>query len=350
MINAFCLYYGADSWSRHARYLFGAWRKQEQVIVKSWNSPAGGEDGEDANGEPEPDAPGVGLGPIEFMTSVAGSRRVAYVVWETTVMPRDKVKILQTLDEVWTASSWGRRLLIENGLEANRVGVVPEGVDVERFRPGVDVCGVRGPFRFLFVGKWEVRKGVELLVNAYCEEFRPEEPVELVLHGWNPYVPGFNLEKHIRRATGGRRTPRITASRPVSEDALVKLYNSCDAFVLPTRAEGWGLPITEAMSCGLPVIVTDYSAPSDYLDDGVAYLIPVEKFVPVRDPYFFPSGPALGVWAQPDADALRRLMRHVYENPDEARAKGRRARAEVSALWTWDHAATAARRLLSQTA
>lgn len=350
MINAFCFYFGADSWSRHARQLFGAWRKQEPIIISSWNKPASGDDPAVESAPPSPVAPGIGLGPIERMTSVVGSRRIAYVVWETTVMPPDKVKILQSMDEVWTPSNWGRRLLVDNGIAEDRVGVVPEGVDVEKFRSAEEARGGGRPFRFLFVGKWEGRKGVELLIDAYREEFRPEEPVELVLHGWNPYLPGFNLEANIRRAVGGRRTPPVVASRPVTEDALTRLYNSCDVFVLPTRAEGWGLPITEAMACGLPVIVTDYSAPVDYLNDDVAYMIPVEKLVPVHDPYFFPGGSALGVWAQPDAGALRRLMRRVYENPDEAREKGRRARAEVCARWTWDHAAAAARRLLSQSA
>lgn len=344
MINAFCFYFGDDSWSRHARLLFGAWRRLEPVNVVSWDEPARGEEFERT--EPLPDVPGVGLGPIELMTKVVGSRRVAYVVWETTVLPPDKVAILRTMDEVWTPSSWGRALLVDNGLDADKVGVVPEGVDVETFRPGGGGREEGRPFRFLFVGKWEVRKGVELLVEAFREEFRADEPVELVLHGWNPYLPNFDLDERVRRLAGDPRGARVTASHPLREDALVSLYNSCDAFVLPTRAEGWGLPVTEAMACGLPVIVTDYSAPAEYLSDDCAYLIPVEKLVPVRDPYFFPSGDALGLWAQPDAGRLRGLMRHVYENPEEATEKGRRARALVCERLTWHHAATAARRLL----
>jgi glycosyltransferase involved in cell wall biosynthesis len=348
VINAFCLYFGDDSWSRHARHLFGAWQRLEPVNIVSWNEPACGEEFE--RSESAHGVPGVGLGPVEFMTRIVGSRRVAYVVWETTVMPRDKVAILRTMDEVWTPTNWGRGLLVENGLDADRVGVVPEGVDVETFKPvGVERQEGR-PFRFLFVGKWEARKGVELLIKAFCEEFSADEPVELVLHGWNPYVPYFDLDEHIRRAVGDRRVAPIVASTPLTEDALVRLYNSCDAFVLPTRAEGWGLPVTEAMACGLPVIVTDYSAPAEYLCDDYAYLIPVEKLVPVRDPFFFREGSALGVWAQPDMGALRGLMRRVYENPEEAKKKGRRARAKVCARLTWEHAAKTARRLLWQRA
>lgn len=350
MINAFCFYFGEDSWSRHARAFFGAWREHDQVIVTSWNEPRPEEPLLGVSGTPSDRAPGIGLGPIELMPTVRGSRRIAYVVWETTIMPQDKLEILRSMDEIWVPSTWGRQLLIDNGIPPSRVAVVPEGVDVETFKPVAPERGGNRPFRFLFVGKWEERKAVDLLIKAYIQEFDPEEPVELVLHAWNPYIRGFDLEAKIRSAIRGRRTASIIASAPLAEDALVGLYNSCDAFVLPTRAEGWGLPITEAMACGLPVIVTNYSAPVDYLDDDIAYLIPVAKLVSVRDRNFFPSGRALGKWAQPDAKSLRRIMRHVFENPEEAREKGRLARQAVCDRWTWAEAVKTARRRLADSA
>ena len=344
MINAFCYYYGVDSWSRHAREFFGAWQKQQDVIITSWNRP-------DATTprlllrEPHAGYPGIGLGPIEPMVHVTGSKRIAFIVWEPTLIPASKVKILKSMDAVWTPSTWGRQLLINNGLEADKIGVVPEGVDTERFKPAATPREQSRPFRFLYVGKWEERKGTEDLIKAFCAEFQPDEPVELVLHGWNPYVPRFDLHAIIRRIAG-THAPAIVASFPLSDDEMVRLYNSCDAFVLPTRGEAWGLPITEAMACGLPVIVTDYSAPLDYLDRDCAYLIEVEKMIPVDDPFFFLPG--LGDWAQPDVNSLRRLMRHVFENPEEARAKGIAARERMRNHWTWDHAVNKALHLLSQ--
>lgn len=338
MINAFCYYYGVDSWSRHAREFFGAWQKQEDVIINAW-------DKTDAATKPNASCPGIGLGPIEPMVYVSGSKRIAYIVWEPTLIPASKIDVLKTMDAVWTPSTWGRQLLIDNGLDADRIGVVPEGVDIERFKPVAKSPDGPRPFRFLYVGKWEERKGTEDLIKAFCAEFQPDEPVELVVHGWNIYVPGFDLNTMIRRIAG-TRAPGIVASYPLSDDEMVRLYNSCDAFVLPTRAEGWGLPITEAMACGLPVIVTEYSAPLDYLDRDCAYLIEVEKMIPVNDPFFFEPG--LGDWAQPDISSLRRLLRHVFENPEEARAKGIKARERMCNHWTWDHSVATARRLLSQ--
>jgi glycosyltransferase involved in cell wall biosynthesis len=350
MINAFCFYFGDDSWSRHARYFFSAWQKTEPVRIISWNESDPGDDGFRASDRTlaSTSDPGIGLGPIELMTSIVGSRRIAYVVWETTTLPADKVAILQTMDEVWTPSLWGRQILIDNQINAAKVGVVPEGVDVECFLRWPETNDSRRPFRFLCVGKWEQRKGVEDLINAFCDCFQRDEPVELVLHCFNPYLPGFDLEAHIRRCVP-LNGPKIIASHPTDQSGMIRLYNSCDAFVLPTRAEGWGLPITEAMACELPVIVTEYSAPLEYLSPAFAYLIPVEKLVSAHDPHFF-SASEFGLWALPDFLSLRRLLRHVFESPAEAREKGRRARAEVCRQWTWDHAVRKAQRLISQSA
>jgi glycosyltransferase involved in cell wall biosynthesis len=223
--------------------------------------------------------------------------------------------------------------------------VVPGGVDAEVFRP-LDRAAERDrPFRFLCVGKWENRKNIGQLVEAFGREFRAEEPVELVLHCFNPYLPHLDVESEVRRLAPQSHAP-IRISHPVAGESMVELYNSSDVFALPARAEGWGLPIVEAMACGLPAIVTNYSALTDYLNESNGYPLRVAKMVDVYDPFFYPAGWDLGQWAEPDFDDLRRLMRHVFEHPEEARAKGRQARADVCNRWTWDHAAATAYRRL----
>jgi glycosyltransferase involved in cell wall biosynthesis len=351
VINGFCAYFGESSWAIHARYFFDALDKQEAVRVVSWNPPPPGTivGPRPSFGRPDSDNRSIGFGPIEHVATIVGSKRIALVLWETTVMPADKIGILSQMDEVWTLSNWGREILIRNGVDARKVGVVRAGVDVKKFKPALRTESTPRKFRFLCVGKWEARKGIEDLIRAFCAEFHPEEAVELVLHCSNAFVKEFNLEERIR-FVAGERYRSIMASQPVTLDGLVDLYNSCDAFVLPTRAEGWGMPITEAMACGLPVIVTEYSAPREYLNQDCAYLIPVERLVPVYDPDFFAGKQDWGEWAEPDWQSLRHLMRHVLEHPSEARKKGEQARLEVCDRWTWDHAASNAIQLLSRSA
>jgi glycosyltransferase involved in cell wall biosynthesis len=285
---------------------------------------------------------GIGIGPIDSMSRIEGRTRIGFVVWETSRLLASTVELLRGLDELWTPSAWGRQVLVANGIDENRVFVVPEGVDAARFTPGQRPENRR--FRFLCNARWQARKGTADLIDAFCREFGPDEPVELVLRciatGREPLI-----EEHVA-ALRQPHPPIVGISRQFDGDAIVDLYRNCDAFVLPTKGEGWGLPIVEAMACGLPVIVTNHSAPADYLDHSIAYLIGVASMIPAYDPIWYPHRTAYGQWAQPDVEHLQSLMRHVFEHRDEAKATGQRARDAVSARLTWDRAATVASDLL----
>lgn len=257
-----------------------------------------------------------------------------WIVWETTELSDSQRELCASTQFLWTPSTWGRSNLIANGIEASRIAVVPEGVDVSFFKPGIKRPG---RFRFLTVAKWETRKFSEGLLKAFTEEFTPAEDVELYLHSHNPFLPHFSLKERVEKA-GFSNAGNVILGAPCNILGLRKLYQSANCFVLPTRAEGWGLPILESMACGVPAIVTRYSAPLDYLDDENSYLLNVAKMVEAHDDEF---NIHTGLWAEPDIPHLRYLMRTAFQDRQLLIEKGRIARL-TSERFTWENSARVA--------
>ncbi len=348
MINIHGIFSETNGWTRHASSFAAAIGHYVPVCLEDWGEPKkrnhcfshieGWFSEPPLSGEA---SFGIGVGPMERMNEIIGKKKIASVVWETSLIPQEKLNFLLNKDQIWTPSQWVNDLLIQNGVDEDLLKVVPEGVDVQFFRPlDLPLKNKDQPFRFLSVGKWEVRKGINDLIHAYCTIFSPKDPVELVLQPFNPYISNYNangLAKSIHRAYPHH--PKITILNPMSDEELVRIYNAVDAFVLPTKAEAWGLPIIEAMACELPVLVTNYSGHKEFVNADTGYLIDVERMIPAQDPDFFDPSFNYGVWAQPSLEHLAHLMRHVVTHPEEAKAKGKQARKELIEKWTWDHAA-----------
>ena len=96
------------------------------------------------------------------------------------------------------------------------------------------------------------------------------------------------------------------------------------------------LTALEKMACGLPVIATGCSALCDFMTPENSYPLAVDRLVAAKAKCPYYQGFR---WAEPSHKDLRRLMRHVYDNQEEARARGERASLDVRNRWTWDHAA-----------
>lgn len=128
---------------------------------------------------------------------------------------------------------------------------------------------------------------------------------------------------------GGWHLPPVSLLHDVPQQEMPRLYGAMDAFVSPTRGEGWGRPHIEAMAMGLPVVATNWSGLTEFVHEGVAYPLRYTHLAPIPDGAFRGH-----LQAEADIADLRRLMRHLAEQPEEARAVGRAARREVETQFT----------------
>jgi len=144
----------------------------------------------------------------------------------------------------------------------------------------------------------------------------------------------------IRRIQGTADTPHILyVAEDLPPGALPGLYAACDCLVHPYRGEGFGLPIAEAMACGLPVLVTNYGAALDFCDPATAYLIPAAERRGIERRIGQTELASVPRYGEADVDAMAGLMRQVAEHRDEARALGLRGSARIRSEFTWEAAA-----------
>jgi glycosyltransferase involved in cell wall biosynthesis len=241
------------------------------------------------------------------------------------------------MDEVWVPSQFNREGFLRCGLK-RPVHIIPLGVDTNYFHPGVKAWpNPTGDLTFLSLFEWGERKEPWLLLKAFNEEFSAREPVRLLCKIMNR-DPAVKLKEEIRRLrlreSGGRISYLFNLE--FEHYQLGSLYRSADCFVTASRGEGWDMPLMEAMACGLPAIATDWGAHREFVHPGIAYPLAVRGTVPAvaKCPYYEGFS-----WADPDPDHLRRLLREVYENRDEARRRGLAAAQEMAERWTWRNAA-----------
>jgi glycosyltransferase involved in cell wall biosynthesis len=136
---------------------------------------------------------------------------------------------------------------------------MPVGVDLERWRPGDHIHRER--VRILFVGGDFERKGGYLLLEAFRSLPSGLAGLHLVTHTAVPAEDGVIVHNHIQ---------------PNSAE-LLALYQTSDLFVLPSRAEAFGISVVEASASGLPVIATCTGGLSDIVvNQETGFLIPVD--------------------------------------------------------------------------
>lgn len=263
----------------------------------------------------------------------SGRIKVGFTMLEVDGLPSEWVRQANLMDEIWVPSSFNKDSFVDSGV-MTPIKVIPLGIDPAYFSPKIKQVKVKDHFTFLSIFEWGERKAPELLLKAFSDEFKSTEPVSLLCKV-NNFDSTVNLKREVEdlnlRRDGGRIF--IGENHILQRYELGVLYRAADCFVLPTRGEGWGMPILEAMACGLPVIATNWSSQRDFMDESNSLPLQVEKLIPAisKCPYYYGFN-----WAQPSYEHLRYLMRWVFEHQEDAKLLGERAANDALANWTWD--------------
>ena len=184
-------------------------------------------------------------------------------------------------DLIITPTNWSREKICQYGFPEERVRVVHHGVDLQAFYPLSSeersatrkTLGISSDqFCFLNVGALSANKGLDILIKAFAKVASKFPNARLLIKDQN-YLYGAKAQSVIQSIFNTMTTAEVelvtTKSISLSSNLTVQqlrlLYGACDCYISPYRAEGFNLPVLEAMGCGSSILVTDGGATDDFV-------------------------------------------------------------------------------------
>jgi glycosyltransferase involved in cell wall biosynthesis len=260
--------------------------------------------------------------------------------WEVDAFPDRWERAFDGLDEVWVGSHHVAGTLAP--LAPVPVVRMPVPVSLPRVEAtGRSELGLPDGALFLTVfdyGGVFARKNPLGAVEAFRRACPADEPAALAIKCVGADRHAAEHQRLLEAVAGDERISVL--DRVLPDEGMAALVASCDCYISLHRAEGFGLPIAEAMLLGKPVVATRYGGPAEYLSERTGF--PVDhrlvEIGPGNEPY-----PPDAVWAEPDLEHAAALMRHVVEQRDDAARRAERAREHMER----EHSSEAAGRAMA---
>jgi len=268
---------------------------------------------------------------------------ILYSVWESTSYPDEFMDKLKLYDALWVPSEAQKAWSVAQGIPEEFVKVVPEGVDPITFHP-VHVIDPSETFDFVHTGQWQSRKSTKEICESFLKAFPRNKRVRLYLSADTLFPSDEYKSTEERLKAYGLEDPRIIPVHFEERDAYIRRLQTANCFASCSRSEGWGLPIIEAMACGIPAIVADFGGSTEYAGDALNV-----RIRELRKPHgIFGNWDVPGQWAEPDYDHLVELMKDAYKNYATHKEKALVTAEKIRTKFSWAEAAKKAYAVLEE--
>lgn len=238
--------------------------------------------------------------------------------WEESLIPEEFIRgFNKYANGIGAISNFVLEKLIECGLEipVKNTGIVvklPKNYDNLNKFP----LKTKKKIKFLHISSAFPRKGVDVLIEGYYQEFTDKDDVCLVLKTFpNPHNNVQNILNDLNAQFPNH--PEIEwINEDLPTEKLYSLYKACSCFVSVPRGEGFGMPVAEAMLAKVPTICTPHSGLKDFVNEETSLCV---DFDIARAHSHVNKKSDLSLWFEPRIDSLRMQLRYFVENSKSER-------------------------------
>lgn len=240
-----------------------------------------------------------------LMAHVGRGQKIGFPIFELNKFSEEETHHLTYCDKVLVCSQWAADVV--RPINPN-VHVVPLGVDTNIFKPSF--AQKDDVYRFYTVGKWEMRKSHKEIIDCFNSAFTPNDKVELHLFTHSPF-PHTDNESWQRYAKAGRMASKIFCyGRFDTQEQMASIISKLDCGVFISKAEGWNLPLLEAMAMGHQTIATLYSGHTEFLDTRNSHWVVTEDLEQAIDGVWFDGR---GEWAKIDNYQIQQTIHYMKQ-------------------------------------
>jgi len=269
-----------------------------------------------------------------------GKYRILYTTIESYTLSSSFIDFVKKYHEIWVTSNFCKEIL--NKYKIKNIYVIPDSIDCNIYNVNNDKYNFGynlKSFIFVSVFGWSYRKGYDVLLKSYLKEFSNNDDVSLLIMSkynyreQNKNIIKKEIDKFIKRY-GGENPPQIIRmSKNIDEEEMPKIYRACNVFCLFSRGEGFQLPACEASLCGLPVISTNCSGHTMFLNKNNSYLLDIDKLEKIKPGMMqFNYWDNLEMASLTDKNLIKKagkLMREVFNNYKKAKTKNNKLKKYI---------------------
>lgn len=267
----------------------------------------------------------VGKGPL-----------IGFPIFELEQFSEREIMHIESCDYLAVPSKWAKSVVLDQtSLTEDKVFVVPLGVDNTVF---TESPLPEGTTTFGNFGKWELRKGHDVLIEIFNKAFSPKDDVQLVMMPSNFFLSEQQSNDWMKFYKGSKLGDKIHfVGRLPTHQNVYSVMTQIDCGIFPNRGEGWNLEGLELLACGRHLITSNITGQTEYCNNKNSRLVPLTQKEKAFDGVFFHGENDWYKISSDEVDMFVEEMRTIHKLKSEGQLSINNEGIKTANHFTWSN-------------